>query len=44
MASTCEGDHYEDWGDTDVPDDHCPFHPERGCRPAEHFATQEPPR
>lgn len=30
-------DSYEDFGDFDVPDDYCPFHPEGGCEVEDHF-------
>ncbi|MFD9868538.1 hypothetical protein ACFXI8_27215 [Streptomyces niveus] len=39
-----DDDNYEDFGDEDVPDNYCPFHPQGGCKPEDHFATQEPPR
>lgn len=36
-------DTYEDFGDTEVPDDYCPFHPNGGCRPEDHFPEESQP-
>ena len=34
-------DNYEDFGDFDVPDDYCPFHPQGGCQPEDHFPIKK---
>ncbi|MFD8839838.1 hypothetical protein [Streptomyces griseofuscus] len=36
-----DDDSYEDFSDTDVPDDYCPFHPGGGCVPEDHFPAEQ---
>ncbi|MGW4076013.1 hypothetical protein ACWELB_21290 [Streptomyces asiaticus] len=33
-------DDYEDFSSGEVPDDYCPFHPDGGCRPEDHFPEE----